>query len=155
MTTHINFKIATPERIVFDSLIDSVTLPTQVGVITVLPNHIPLISVLVPGELEIDKSKEKIALAVSGGFIQINPNEIVILADAAEKSEEIDIQKAEEAIARAKEIREQKAVDSREFAALTAQIELELARIKVGKRVAKLAEQRGKKLKEYNKKEEK
>ena len=48
----IDLKIATPERVVYrNEAVDSITLPTQQGEITVLPGHIPLVSALQPGEV--------------------------------------------------------------------------------------------------------
>lgn len=138
----INFKIATPERVVFKEDVDSVTLPTRDGEITVLVNHAPLISVLKPGEIRIRKNDQEIILAVSGGFIEVLSTKVVVLADTAERSEEIDVTRAEAAIRRAEALRSERAVDSREFAALSAQIEKELARVKVGRKTAQRLDQR-------------
>ncbi|MFA6537355.1 MAG: ATP synthase F1 subunit epsilon [Patescibacteria group bacterium] len=130
----INFKIATPERVVFKGEVDSITLPTTTGEITVLPNHLPLISVLKAGEILIKNNGEDVSVAVSGGFIEVLATKVVVLADSAERSEELDVSRAEEALRRAMELREKKTVDVREFGALTAQIEKEMARIKVGRK---------------------
>ena len=130
----INFKIATPERVVFKDEVDLITLPTQEGEITVLYNHIPLIGVLRPGEIHVKKGNEEFSMAVSGGFIEVLAQKVVVLADTAERSEEIDIKRAQEAIERANELRNQRITDAKEFAALTAQIEKELARLKVGRK---------------------
>ncbi|SRR6056297_617890 len=145
----INFKIATPERVVYKEEVKSITLPTQVGEITILPNHVPLISVLQSGEIKVDTGKEKISMSVAGGFVEVLSTKVVVLADRAEKSEEIDIKRAEKAVERAKELREKKTADSREFASLSAQIEKELARIKVGRKHARRVEQRGYGAKKY------
>ena len=45
------FQIITPERVVFSDEINQVSLPTEDGEITVLPHHIPLVTILKPGEL--------------------------------------------------------------------------------------------------------
>lgn len=138
-----NFKIATPEKVVFKEDIDSVTLPTTSGEITVLPNHVPLISVLRPGEIRIQNDGKETVLAVSGGFVEVLSTKVVILADTAERSDEIDVARAETAIRRAEALRNERASDSREFAALTAQIEKELARVKVGRKMAHRVEMQG------------
>lgn len=131
----IKFKIVTPERTVFESEINQVTLPTQEGEITVLPNHIPLISVLVPGELLIKKENDEIAMAVSGGMIEVQKNEITILADTAERAEEIDLARAEEARKKAEQLKDEKIrMDETEFAAVAALLERNLARIKVARK---------------------
>jgi F-type H+-transporting ATPase subunit epsilon len=135
MTNTIKFKIVTPERTVFESEINQVTLPTQEGEITVLPNHIPLISVLTPGELVAKVGGEEIAMAVSGGMIEVRSNEITILADTAERAEEIDLSRAEEARKRAEDLKDEKIrMDETEYAAVAALMERNLARIKVARK---------------------
>ncbi|MFA5188849.1 MAG: ATP synthase F1 subunit epsilon [Patescibacteria group bacterium] len=131
MEKKIKIEITTPERNVFSAEANQVSIPTQMGEITILPEHIPLVAVLVPGELRIIKDKEEILMAVSGGFIEVLPNKITILADSAEHAEEIDEKRAEEARVRALELQKEKSFDDQEFAALSAKIEKELARLKV------------------------
>jgi F-type H+-transporting ATPase subunit epsilon len=135
MKSQINFKIVTPERTVFEDSIDQVTLPTQEGEITVLPEHIPLIAVLAPGELVIKQDGKEVAMAVSGGMIEVRKNEITILADTAERAEEIDIKRAEEARERAEKLKDEKIrMDETEYAAVAALMERNLARIRVAKK---------------------
>lgn len=131
----IKFKIVTPERTVFEGEIDQVSLPTADGEITVLPFHIPLISVLAAGELTIKKGEEEIAMAVSGGIVEVRKNEMTILADTAERAEEIDIKRAEEAKARAEKLKKEKIrLDETEYATAATLLERSLARIKVAKK---------------------
>ena len=131
----IKFKIVTPERIVYESEIDQVTLPAQEGEITVLPNHIPLISVLMPGELIAKNDSEEIAMAVSGGIVEVRSNEITILADTAERAEEIDLKRAEEARERAEKLKDEKIrSDETQYATAAAIFEKNLARIKVARK---------------------
>lgn len=134
MANKIKFEITTPERIVFSDEVDEVILPTMNGEIGVLPHHIPLVSLLVPGEVRIKKGSETIYMAVSGGFIQVRPDKVVVLADSADREEEIDEQKAEEARQRAKKLLSETRADDAEFAAISALLEKELARLKVARR---------------------
>ncbi|MBU0598481.1 F0F1 ATP synthase subunit epsilon [Patescibacteria group bacterium] len=131
MAKKINFQITTPERIVFSDQIDEVVLPTAEGEIGILPNHIPLVSLLVPGEIKIKRGTAEEFMAVSGGFIEVRPDKVVVLADTAEREEEIDEIRAEEARKKAQSIMHEKRIDAKEFASLTAKIEKELARLKV------------------------
>ncbi len=132
----INFKIATPEKVVYEDEINQVSIPTTSGEVTILPNHIPLVSVLQAGELKITDKNGEHVLAVAGGFLEVRENnEIVILADNAERAEEIDLERAEEARARAeKEIEEFKSTENVDFAKLQAVIDREMNRIRVGKK---------------------
>ncbi|MCX6789401.1 MAG: ATP synthase F1 subunit epsilon [Candidatus Gribaldobacteria bacterium] len=130
----IKFKIVTPERVVYESEVDQATIPTAQGEITVLPNHIPLVGVLRPGELMIKKGKEEITMAVSGGMIEVTKNMIVILADTAEQAHEIDEQRAKEAKDRALKLMSEKNREDVDYTGLAIQIEKELARLKVARR---------------------
>lgn len=132
MTTKLT--IVTPERTVFSDDITHVIIPTQEGEITVLPRHVPLISVLKAGEILIRKGKEEIPLAVSGGMVQVREDAITILADTAERVEEIIEERALEAQKRAQDMFTQKHLDVQEYATIAAKMEKELARLKVARK---------------------
>ncbi len=134
MAKKINLEIITPEKIIFKQPVDQITLPTQNGEITVLPDHIPLISLLSAGAVKIIADGKETALAISGGLIQINPQGVKILADTAELAEEIDVKRAEIAHQRALELMKEKEKDDVEYTTLAAKIEKELARMKVARR---------------------
>ena len=129
----LEFKIATPERVVFDAkAVEAITLPTRMGEITILPEHIPLVAALVPGELKVTIGGQVVVMAVSGGFIEVRPGKVVVLADTAERAEEIDEVRADEARARAEALMKQERVaESTDYAALTVKLEKELARLRV------------------------
>ena len=136
----LKFKIATPEKVVYEDEIFQVSIPTTTGEITVLPNHLPLVSVLQAGELKITDKDGQHALALAGGFLEIRgENELVILADNAERSEEIDLERAEEARKRAvKQIEEAKNRQDVDFARLQAVIDREMNRLRIGKKYKKI-----------------
>jgi len=131
----ISFEITTPNGVAYKDFVDEISLPTTMGEITVLPNHIPLVSILKPGELKVKKDGNMEFLATAGGFIEVQPgNRVVVLADNAERAEEIDIERAEKARQRAEALMKEKQVDNVEYAALASKLEREIARIKVAKR---------------------
>mgnify|MGYP001611279929 CR=1 FL=1 len=135
MNKKLNFKIATPERIVYENEVDSVTCPTEMGEVTILPDHIPLVANLRPGELKTIQNGQLRFFAVSGGFLEVRPkNEIVILADAAEHEEEIDIARAEVARQKAKKLMAEELRGEEEYATTVAALDRSLARLKVAKR---------------------
>lgn len=139
----LRFKIVTPEKVIYENEISQITIPTMNGEITVLPDHIPLVSVLKAGELKIKDKDGEHNLAVSGGFLEVKGNnEIVILADHAERAEEIDLQKAEEARKRAEEqMKEIKNVQDVDYAKLQAIIERETNKMRVAKKYRHLPNQ--------------
>lgn len=132
----IKFEIATPERVVLKEDVLQVSVPTMEGEITVLPQHLPLVSLLKPGVLELKRLNGSIEIiSVSGGFIEVLLDKVIILADTAERAEEIDITRAEEARLRAEEsLKRLRNVNSVEFANVSAMIEKELARARTAKK---------------------
>ena len=129
----LHFEIITPEKIVYKDDIDSITLPTTEGEITILPNHIPLISATKPGEIMIKKDGKIRHMAVMKGFLETSENKIKLMAEAAELAEEIDERRAEEAKKRAELARSQ-AKDQLEFTNAAAAMERALTRIKIARR---------------------
>ena len=136
-------KIVTPDGTTYENEIVQVSVSTQTGEITILPQHIPLISVLKAGEIRILKEKEEFILAVSTGVLEVRPNsQIYVLADTAERAEHIDLERAEAARVRAQELMAQKqSLEDVEFAHLQAKMEKELARLRIGKKYRKLPPQ--------------
>ncbi len=137
----IKFKIVTPEKVVMEKEITQATIPTVEGEITILPNHRSYIAGLRAGEIlaKCDDSKKRdCAMAVSGGFIEFADNKLVVLADTAERAEDLDLARAEEARKKAEELKNQKITDENQYAMVLAQLEKEMARIKVAKKWRKL-----------------
>ena len=99
----IQLDIVTAERLLFSELVDGVVVPGEVGELTILPRHAPLLSSLKSGELRVIIGAEEKYIAVSGGFMEVLGNKVTILADTAERSEEINIERAEEAFRIAQE----------------------------------------------------
>jgi len=134
MSSRIKFKIITPERTVFEDEVDQATLPVTDGEVTILPDHRSYIASLKAGEIMLKKDGKAIHLAMAGGFLEFDKNNLVVLADRAEKAEEIDLKRAEEAKARAEELKNQKITDGEDYARIAAAIEKEMARIRVAKK---------------------
>jgi len=126
----IKFEVVTPERVVLRENILQASIPTKSGEITVLPNHIPLVSIISPGVIEIKKENGELEImAVSGGFVEVLQGKIVILADTAEIAEELDEARIKEVRARAEELKKNiKKEDNVDFADLSIRLEKELAR---------------------------
>lgn len=137
---HIKFEIVTPERTVLEEEVLQITVPTKEGEITVLPGHIPLVSVLAPGVIEAKKADGDIeVMSVSGGFIEVLRSKVVILADTAERAFEIDLSRAEEARKRAEDLKKNETrFDREKFTEINAAIAKELARTRAAKKYRKI-----------------
>lgn len=129
------FELITPERVAVKEEIYEAILPTQQGQIAILPNHIPLITLLRAGiislRLKKGDSDEKLeSLAVSGGFVEVTGQSIKVMADTAERADDLDEMKIEQAKAEAKRAASQ-AKDEVAYADAIGRLEIELAREKL------------------------
>ncbi|MBI5530119.1 MAG: ATP synthase F1 subunit epsilon [Candidatus Doudnabacteria bacterium] len=129
---NISFKLVTPERTVLDQELVSLTCPTTLGQITILPGHASLVATLIPGELHARTGKDDFYIFVSGGFVQVNPNsEVIVLADSAEHHHEIDLKRAEEARARAQKALTEQKLSDEEYAKVAAALERSTGRLNI------------------------
>ena len=131
-----HLQIVTPERSIFKGEVERATLPTEQGEITILPNHIPLISPLAAGVITLVENKEEIHIASSGGFVQVLPeSKIRVLADTAEKAEELTEEEVEKAKKKAEDlVKEKRHVDEEGYISAVGSLERELARLKAIRR---------------------
>lgn len=88
-----------------------VTIPTRAGEISVFPGHETLVTVATDGVLYVRRKKSDIddareVFALSGGVVQIDPHLIRILVDEAQAADELVAHEIEEALERAKRLRE-------------------------------------------------
>jgi F-type H+-transporting ATPase subunit epsilon len=133
----LHFQLVTPEKTVLNEELDSLSCPTTGGQITILPNHMPLVSELTNGELIAKNGKDEHFIHVAGGFVEVRAgNNIIVLADAAEHHFEIDIQRAEAAKKRAQELLKEKTQADQEYAQVAAMLERNLSRINFARKHA-------------------
>ena len=127
--------LVTPERKTFEGDIDQVTIPTSQGDITVLPNHMSLVTSIEPGELMVKQGNKETSIVSGYGFAQITGKQVSILTDLAEETAEISEKEAEEARKRAEDaLKERERLSSEEYAAVAAALEKSLARLRIKRR---------------------
>ncbi len=90
-------EIVTPDRRVFCEKVEHVVLPSSTGEIDILPGHIPLLSMLVPGELRYSQDGKTSSMAIDKGFIQVRGDKVSILAEAAIDVSKIDLSAVDDA----------------------------------------------------------
>jgi len=136
MSKQLKLKVITPERLVLEEMVDRVSLPTTEGEITVLPEHIPLISGLASGDVVAFVNNEHVPMAVVGGFVEVKQDkdgtEVAVLADFAETIAELSEEKIAQAKVHAEELKKQ--MENKEhvdFEHFEAELERSLTRVKI------------------------
>ena len=128
-------EIVTPEKVAYSEEADQVTLPTPDGEITILQNHVPLVTQLLPGELTVKKNNQYSVLASGGGFAEVAGKKVSVVTDLAQRPEEIDERVAEEARKRAESaLAERERLSEEEFAITAANLQKALAQLRVKRR---------------------
>ena len=125
--------IVTPERELFSGEVDIVLAPGVDGQIGIMPNHVPLITLLSDGVLVTRQGEDELAFAIHGGYMQVLPDQVTVLADVGERAAEIDIERAEEARHRAEELLKKEPPPEQQRAAQLA-LQRSLTRLKVARR---------------------
>ena len=105
MADKLNLEVVTPFRTVLNENVDSVTLPGIEVELGILPEHVPLLTILDTGVMSyVNGSGNTQAIAVHWGYAQVDGNNVRVLAELAETADEIDLPRAQEAEIKAKEL---------------------------------------------------
>ena len=133
MPATLKLEIVTPSAVSFSGDVEMVTLPGVEGEMGVYPQHVPLMTQLVPGELVVRQEGQDLFLAVGDGFVEITGDHVAVLTDMAIPADQIDETAAEEARRRA-EARLAEHIDDEETATVHAALANSLAQLQVKRR---------------------
>jgi len=133
MANTLRLEIVTPDATAYSEDVDMVTLPGVEGQIGILPQHVPLMTQMVPGEMIVRKNGQDRFLAVGEGLVEISADHVAILTDLAIAAENIDEARAEEARQRAA-ARLREKLSSEEVASVNAALARSLAQLRVKRR---------------------
>ena len=133
MTRTLRLQIITPEATVYSEDVDLVTLPGVQGQIGILPDHVRLMTQMVPGEMIVRKDGHADFLAVGEGLVEVTGDHVSILTDMAVAVENIDEAKAEEARQRAA-ARLREKISAEEVASVNASLAHSLTQLRVKRR---------------------
>jgi F-type H+-transporting ATPase subunit epsilon len=133
MANTLRLEIVTPEAKTYSEDVEMVTLPGIQGEMGIYPQHVPLMTQVVSGEVIVRKDGAELFLAIGEGFAEITGDHVSILTDMAVKAEDIDEAQAEEARKRA-EARLAEKLDDEEAALVSAALAHSLAQLRVKQR---------------------
>jgi F-type H+-transporting ATPase subunit epsilon len=96
-------ELVAADRLVWSGEAKMVIARTTEGDVGILPNHAPMLSLMVHGIVDVTTSdNETWIAAVDAGFLSVANNRISILAEHAEMSHDIDLEKARTDLERCK-----------------------------------------------------
>ena len=129
----LKLEIVTPDAKTYSEDVEMVTLPGMDGEMGIYPQHVPLMTQIVAGEVIARKGGQDQFLAVGEGFAEITGDHVSILTDMAIRAENIDEAKAEEARRRA-QARLAEKLDDEEIAIASAALSHSLTQLQVKRR---------------------
>lgn len=105
----ITFELVTLNGTKFSQEVNEVVLPTNDGYIAIFPDHMPLVSLAVPGVISVrkktgDPDNRLEHFATNGGVIEIADNRVRVLVDEADQEDEINEAEAQKALEQAKNL---------------------------------------------------
>ena len=103
MKENLNIEIISPEKILLSSKINSATIPSFEGEMTILPDHIALITFLRPGIIKINGDKES-QYFVEDGTVEFSKNNLTILSSTILETNSLSKEKIEKMLADSKDL---------------------------------------------------
>ena len=113
---------------------DIVVVPGVEGELGILPQHIPLMTMIKPGELRVGSNGQETFMAVGEGFVEVTGDSVTVLTDMAIEEHAIDESAAEAAVKRAQEALRGEHLADEEVASVEAALQKSLAQLHVKRR---------------------
>jgi F-type H+-transporting ATPase subunit epsilon len=101
-TIHVD--VVSAEESIFSGEAKFVALPGEAGELGIYPRHTPLITRIKAGSVRIEKADgTEEFIFVAGGLLEVQPNCVTVLSDTAVRGKDLDDEKANAAMAAAKD----------------------------------------------------
>jgi F-type H+-transporting ATPase subunit epsilon len=133
MANTTKLEIVTPEALVYSEDVEGATLPCIEGQLSILPNHVRLMTLLVPGEMIVHRHGGTEFMAVGEGLVDVTASRVSLVTNMAIAVEKIDEARVEEARQKAA-ARLREKISSEEVASVNASLARSLAQLKVKRR---------------------
>jgi F-type H+-transporting ATPase subunit epsilon len=121
------FEILSPDGISFKGAASLATFPTMAGMITVLPGHANLVTVLKRGNIEFIADSQTKKITISSGFLEVSGKNVNVVALFAMSADQVSQEVMQKAIDEAKDVKKKRA-----------EIDIEMAEMKLKKDIISL-----------------
>jgi|TARA_B100001540_G_C15705908_1_gene596133 F-type H+-transporting ATPase subunit epsilon len=98
MSENFNLEIVTPDRVIFKSEANQVTIPSFEGLMSILKDHVSIVTFLRPGLIEVLSSKGEEKFFVDEGTVELNNNNLLILSSSVKDVKKISKKEINEMI---------------------------------------------------------
>jgi ATP synthase F1 epsilon subunit len=89
MSENFNLEIISPDQILLNTAVKQVTIPAYEGLMTILKDHIALITFLRPGFIDVEQEKKIEKFYVEEGTVEFFNNKLLILTSTTIKLEKL------------------------------------------------------------------
>ena len=89
MSENFNLEIISPDQTLFNNEVKQVVIPAYEGMMTILKDHISLITFLRPGFIEIENNSKTEKFYVEDGTVEFFDNKLLILSPSAVQVENL------------------------------------------------------------------
>ena len=104
MSDNFNLEIISPDQTLFNSEVKQVSIPAHEGIMTILKDHISLITFLRPGFIEIDINNKIEKFYIEDGTVEFFNNNLLILSPSVIQVEKLAKDSIEKMIVESKEL---------------------------------------------------
>ena len=89
MSENFNLEIISPDQTLFNSEVRQVVIPAYEGIMTILKDHISLITFLRPGFIEVESNNKVEKFYIEDGTVEFFNNKLLILSSSAIQIEKL------------------------------------------------------------------
>jgi F-type H+-transporting ATPase subunit epsilon len=87
LPARLHLKVVSPRRLLVETEVEAVFLPTLEGEIGVYPGHRPLFVGIGRGKLSYREGGSEEAVRISGGYAEVRPERVVVMTEVGEDDE--------------------------------------------------------------------
>ena len=93
---NLNVRVITPDKVVWDAMVEELILPSSTGQLGILQDHAPLLTALDIGVMRLKTESSWTSIVLMEGFADVADNNVTILCNGAEEASSIDVKAAQE-----------------------------------------------------------
>jgi F-type H+-transporting ATPase subunit epsilon len=98
MSDNFKLEVISPNKTIFNSDVKQVTIPAFEGLMTILKDHISLVTFLRPGFIEIDTNNKEVKFFVEEGTVEFSKNNLLILSSTVKNKKDFKNEDVEKLI---------------------------------------------------------